>query len=136
MGRYWDDPGAGILQHLGAGSVVYVFCLSFVLWVVVYPLRPKNWSYFHILTFISLVSPPAMLYAIPVEQFMSLAKASELNMWFLLMVATWRVALLLFFLARFAAMSATARVKESISSRVILNVSRRNASVMILLIDI
>lgn len=108
MGRYWDDPGANILQHLGTGSVVYVFCLSFILWVVVYPLRPKSWSYFHILTFISLVSPPAMLYAIPVEQFMSLAKASELNMWFLLIVATWRVALLLFFLARFAAMSAAA----------------------------
>jgi hypothetical protein len=108
MGRYWDDPGASLPQHLGVGSVVYVFCLSFVLWVVVYPLRPKNWSYFHILTFIALVSPPAMLYAIPVERFMSLANAAALNMWFLAIVATWRVALLLFFLVRFAALSGTA----------------------------
>ena len=28
MGRYWDDPGAHLLQRLGAGSVIYVFALS------------------------------------------------------------------------------------------------------------
>lgn len=102
IGRYWDDPKAGILQHLGVGSVIYVFVLAFVLWVLVYPLRPKNWSYFHILTFISLVSPPAALYAIPVENFLSLNDSRSVNAWFLLIVAALRVALLMFFLYRFA----------------------------------
>jgi hypothetical protein len=23
MGRWWDDPGANLLQHLGLGSVIY-----------------------------------------------------------------------------------------------------------------
>jgi hypothetical protein len=105
MGRYWDDPLAGILQHLGVGSVIYVFILSFILLVVVSPLRPTNWSYFHVLTFVSLVSPPAMLYAIPVERFSSIDTASGLNVCFLFIVAAWRVALLLFFLSRFAALS-------------------------------
>jgi hypothetical protein len=31
MGRYWDDPGAHLLQRLGVGSVIYVFALSFLL---------------------------------------------------------------------------------------------------------
>lgn len=105
MGRYWDDPGANILQHLGIGSLIYIFVLAFILWIVVLPLKPKNWSYFHILTFISLVSPPAILYAVPVEQFMSIGNASQLNALFLLIVATWRVILLLFFLTRFARIS-------------------------------
>lgn len=25
MGRYWDDPGAKLMQHLGLGSVIYIF---------------------------------------------------------------------------------------------------------------
>ena len=35
MGRYWDDPGARWFQHLGIGSVLYVFALSAVLWLLV-----------------------------------------------------------------------------------------------------
>lgn len=26
MGRYWDGPNVNILQHLGLGSVAYLFC--------------------------------------------------------------------------------------------------------------
>jgi hypothetical protein len=100
MGRYWDNPRVGLLQHLGVGSVVYIFLLSTFLWLIVYPLRPQHWSYFRVLTFVSLVSPPAILYAIPVEKFMSLNAASLNNAWFLAIVAGWRVALLLFFLRR------------------------------------
>jgi hypothetical protein len=114
MGRYWDDPGALLLQHLGVGSVIYVFFLSFLLSVVVYPLCPKNWSYFHALTFVSLVSPPALLYAIPVERFFSFDNAATLNALFLLIVATWRVALLLFFLLRFAALPGLAAITAAL----------------------
>jgi hypothetical protein len=70
------------------------------LWLIAWPLRPKHWSYFRVLAFVSLVSPPAILYALPVEKFYSLETASSLNVWFLAIVASWRVGLLLFFLRR------------------------------------
>ena len=100
IGRYWDNPRVHLLQHLGIGSVVYVFSLSLFLWLIVWPLRPKNWSYFRVLVFVSLVSPPAIIYALPVEKFYSLDAANSLNLLFLALVATWRVALLIFFLRR------------------------------------
>jgi hypothetical protein len=100
MGRYWDNPRVGLLQHLGVGSVVYVFVLAFFLWLIIWPLRPRHWSYWRVLAFVSLVSPPAAIYAIPVQMFFSLYTANEINAWFLASVAIWRVALLFFFLRR------------------------------------
>jgi hypothetical protein len=102
MGRYWDDPGAKFLQHLGIGSIIYIFILSLFLWLIIWPLKPKSWTYWNILTFVSLTSPPAILYAIPVERFFTLETASTLNVWFLAVVAFWRVALLFFYLKRHA----------------------------------
>ncbi|HMV87825.1 MAG TPA: hypothetical protein PLD20_26300 [Blastocatellia bacterium] len=101
IGRFWDHPNAKLFQYLGLGSVIYVFALSLFLWLFIWPLRPKNWSYRSVLTFITLVSPPAALYALPVERWFSLETATSLNKWFLLVVATWRVALLVFFVKRF-----------------------------------
>ena len=100
VGRWWDDPGANLFQHLGLGSVVYVFLLAGLLWLVIWPLKPQHWSYRHVLTFVALSSPPGILYAIPVERFTTLEVARTLNIWFLAVVATWRVALLLFYLRR------------------------------------
>ncbi|HVF28684.1 MAG TPA: hypothetical protein VM943_10615 [Pyrinomonadaceae bacterium] len=94
-----------MLQHLGVGSVIYIFLLSLLLWLVIWPLKPQRWSYRHVLTFVSLTSPPAILYAIPVERFTTLATARTLNVWFLAVVATWRVALLVFYLRRHARLS-------------------------------
>lgn len=98
MGRWWDDPEASLLQHLGLGSVVYVFVLSFVLWLIVLPLKPQRWTYRLVLTFVMVTSAPALLYAIPVERFVSMSTAGTLNVLFLLTVAVWRVGLLLRFL--------------------------------------
>lgn len=100
IGRYWDNPRVGLMQHLGVGSVIYVILLALFLWLVIWPLRPRHWSYFRVLTFITLVSPPAILYAIPVQMFFSFETADAINSWFLVIVATWRVALLFFFLRR------------------------------------
>ena len=100
IGRYWDNPRVGLLQHLGLGSLVYVFLLSLFLWLIIWPLRPRYWSYFRVLTFVTLVSPPAILYAIPVQMFCALDTANSINAWFLAIVAAWRVALLFFFLRR------------------------------------
>lgn len=106
VGRYWDNPRVGLLQHLGVGSVIYVFILALFLWLIVWPLRPRNWSYFRVQTFITLVSPPALLYAIPVEHFYSVEMADGWNLLFLFIVATWRVALLIFFLRRLGELDA------------------------------
>ena len=102
IGRYWDSPRAHILQRLGLGSIAYVLVLSAFVWLLLKPLRPSRWSYLHLLTFVAAVSPPALLYAIPVERFMSLDHARAINFWFLAVVAVWRVALYIVFLRRYA----------------------------------
>ncbi len=102
MGRWWDDPGAHLLQRSGLGSVVYVLVLAFLLWVLIKPLGPESWSYRGVLTFVALTSPPAILYAIPVERFLDLGTARQVNVWFLALVAAWRVGLLAFYLRRLA----------------------------------
>jgi hypothetical protein len=100
MGRYWDNPRATFLQHLGIGSVLYCFILALLLWLIVWPLRPSNWSYWNVLIFVSLTSPPALLYAIPVEKFMSMDQAIQVNIVLLAIVAIWRMLLLLVYLHR------------------------------------
>jgi len=105
IGRYWDNPKAEFLQHLGVGSVIYIFALSLLLWFVVKPLRPPDWSYFYVVTFVALCAPPAVLYAIPVQMYFDIFTANDINAWFLLIVSVWRLALLIFFLRRFAALN-------------------------------
>ncbi len=102
VGRYWDHPSAELWQYLGLGSVAYIFCLSALLFVVVWPLRPSLWSFKSVLIFVGLTSLPALLYAIPIERFVSLRSAQSVNAWFLGVVALWRVALLVHFLIAYA----------------------------------
>lgn len=102
MGRYWDNPRVEILQKAGLGSVVYVLVLAALLWVVGLGLRPRRWSYSHLLTFVTLTAAPGLLYAIPVERVLSPDGAREANMVFLAVVATWRVALYGLYLRRYA----------------------------------
>lgn len=105
IGRYWDDEGASLLQHLGLGSVIYIFLLALFIWLILKPFFIENWSYFNILTFISLTSFPAIFYAIPVERFYPISVANTINVWFLAIVAAWRLVLLYFFLKRFTDLS-------------------------------
>lgn len=105
IGRYWDSPRADLWQYLGLGSVGYVFILALIIWLLLIPLKPVRWSYKNVLIFITLTSPLAILYAIPVERFMSLDAAQSTNAWFLAIVATWRVALLVWFLKSLAHLS-------------------------------
>jgi hypothetical protein len=101
IGRWWDDPKAGLLQHSGLGSVVYACVLAAVLWLIVLPLEPRDWTYARVLTLVAMTAPPGILYAIPVERFFDMSTAGQLNLWFLALVAAWRVALLIHFLIRF-----------------------------------
>ena len=105
MGRYWDHPNANWWQYAGLGSVAYVFVLALFLWAIVAPLRPRNWSFVGVLIFVTLTSLPALLYAIPVEKFMSMENAQGTNVIFLAVVATWRVGLLVAFLRRAAGLT-------------------------------
>lgn len=101
IGRYWDHPHAELLQYAGLGSVIYIFILALLIYVIALPYNIKGWNYFKVLTFISLTSFPAVLYAIPVERFMSVANAASLNAWFLGIVALWRLCLLFRFLKKY-----------------------------------
>jgi hypothetical protein len=105
MGRYWDNPKAELFQYLGLGSIIYILILSTFLWLLIILLGPKEWSYWKFLTFVSLTSPPAILYAIPVERFLNIRLANDINAWFLAIVAVWRVALLIFYLLRVSQLS-------------------------------
>ncbi|MCR9239917.1 MAG: YIP1 family protein [Rhodobiaceae bacterium] len=105
IGRYWDNPRAELWQYFGLGSVAYVFILSALIWSMVARLAPKNWSYVNVLGFVCVTSLPGILYAVPVELVLPPAAAGTANMLFLLVVATWRVALLYQFLMRAAGLS-------------------------------
>lgn len=102
MGRYWDNPKADWWQVAGLGSLIYVFVLAALLWLVVAPMRPARWRYRDVLLFLTMTSLPALLYATPVEMMMPLPMAQAVNSWFLAVVAGWRVILLVLFLKRAA----------------------------------
>jgi hypothetical protein len=105
MGRYWDDPEASLLQHAGLGSVIYIFSLALFIWLILLPFKIKDWNYFTVVTFIGLTSFPAIFYAIPVEKFLSIETSNMINVYFLAIVAAWRLALLYFFLKHFTLLS-------------------------------
>jgi len=88
----WENPDAGVLQHLGVGSLVYVVLLSGFLWLLVRPLDART-RYFGTLTYVTLTAPPGLLYALPVRAWLDVGAAQEIRLWFLVGVAAWRVAL-------------------------------------------
>lgn len=104
IGRYWDNPRAEWWQWLGFGSLMYVVILASLLWLIILPLKPRNWQYKSVLIFIMLTSPLAFLYAIPVERFYTLDTARSINVVFLAVVALWRVLLWILYLKRSAGM--------------------------------
>ena len=106
MGRYWDDKGASLMQQLGLGSVIYIFILAGFIWLILKPFLIDKWTYFIVLTFIGLTSFPAIFYAIPVERFFPVQTANTMNVWFLAIVAAWRLGLLYYFLKHFTKLSA------------------------------
>ncbi len=105
IGRYWDNPRAMSWQYMGFGSIAYIICLALILWLLLMPLKPNNWHYKNILIFLGLTSLPAILYAIPVELLFSFNTAQLINILFLLIVAVWRVKLLISYLRRSAGFS-------------------------------
>jgi hypothetical protein len=137
IGRYWDNPRVSPLQHAGLGSVAYVLVLSTFLWLLGLALRPDNWRLVKVLTFVSLTAPPGILYALPVEQFLSPPSARTANLWFLAIVATWRVVLYAQFLRGYALLPTGPMVVQLllpltliVSSLTFLNLERAVFNVM------
>jgi hypothetical protein len=102
IGRYWDHPNAYFWQYLGLGSVIYVLLLASLLWLLLWPVCIRRVRWRSVLIFVALTSPLAWLYALPVERWMSTEDAAGANSTFLLIVALWRVILLVLFLRRVA----------------------------------
>lgn len=102
IGRYWDNPRVGWEQKVGVGSVVYVFALATVLFLTLLPFGVPAVRWRNLLTYVTLTAPPAVIYAIPVERWMTPAAARTTNVEFLGVVAAWRVALWLVYLVRVA----------------------------------
>jgi hypothetical protein len=94
LGRYWDHPDPYLVQSLGLGSLLVLGGLGLLLYIALLPLRPAGWSLLNLYTFLSLTALPAVLYAIPVERFLSAEAARSANFWFLAVVAIWRVSML------------------------------------------
>jgi len=100
VGRHWDDPNAELLQQSGIGSLVYVFLLALLLWIVIRPVAPRPIGYFQTLTFISLTAPPAVLYAVPIQWWVGPVTTIYYNAAALTAVSVYRVALLALFYRR------------------------------------
>jgi hypothetical protein len=100
MGRYWNAADATLAQRMGAGSLLFVVAFSGLVWLVLRPLKPGDWSYRRVLTLIALVSPPAILYAIPVEQLAGSSRAVSIRVGMLALVAGWRVSLLVYYVVK------------------------------------
>ena len=102
LGRYWDHPLPFAFQSLGVGSIAVLAVLGLLLFSILAPLEPDNWSLLHLYTFLSLTAFPALIYAIPVERHLPLGQAQSVNSWFLALVAGWRVVMLFIYLERWA----------------------------------
>lgn len=102
IGRYYDNARAAPWQHLGLGSVAFVVLMSLFLWLMMWPLKPNNWNYRNVLTFVGMTAPLGFVYAVPVERWFTLETAQAINAWFLAGVILWRVALLITYLKRSA----------------------------------
>jgi hypothetical protein len=70
--------------------------------IILAPLRPANWTYRSVLIFVGMTASPAILYATPIQWLLPFEAARLINIWFLVIVVIWRVALLFQYLMRSA----------------------------------
>lgn len=101
FGRWWDDPRElPYFARMGFGSVLYVFVLSGLLWVISYPLAKEKVGYADFAAFVAATSVPGFVYALPIEAISASSTASFYNIAALVFVSAYRVSLLLWFLSK------------------------------------
>lgn len=109
FGRTWDLDAAPLWIRTGATSVVYTLVLALLIWAIGAPLGAQRWSYRNILLMVLMTAAPGIVYALPVERIMPADAARATNMLFLLLVATWRMALFHHYLSAVAKLDGAAK---------------------------
>lgn len=99
IARNWDLASATSTQAWGLQSLAYIIFMAFGIWVLLLPLKVGR-NYLHVLTMVAMTSVPGLIYGIPVEMFLLMEDARNANVWFLVLVATWRVAMAVHYLKR------------------------------------
>ncbi len=100
IARNWDFPAAPLAARAGLMSLAYIFFMGMVIFLFAWPISGTRRNYWQVLTVVAMTAPPGLVYGIPVEMFLPLDVAQGVNLWFLAIVATWRVALAFHFLIR------------------------------------
>lgn len=93
IGRTWDFDAAPLWLRTGLPSVAYTIVLAAIIWGITLALKPARWSYRNVLLMVAMTAAPGFIYAIPVERLMAAEAARNVNLIFLLIVASWRMAL-------------------------------------------
>jgi len=99
IARNWDLASATPTQAWGLQSLAYIIFMALGIWVLLLPLKAGR-GYLHVLTMVSLTSVPGLIYGVPVEMFLPMEDARNTNVAFLVVVATWRVAMAVHYLKR------------------------------------
>lgn len=102
FGRTWDFETAPLWLRTGLHSVAYALVLAALIWAVTLALRPARWTYRNVLLMVTMTALPGLIYAIPVERILPADAARGVNLIFLLIVASWRMALFYRFLRKVA----------------------------------
>lgn len=100
IGRWWDFDRASTIQRLGLFSIIYIVAFAGIFCLWLYPFQRPEFKFKALLRFTSMVSLPGILYAVPVERIIDASTASAYNLYALLVVAAWRLSLLIFYMVR------------------------------------
>jgi hypothetical protein len=100
IGRWWDDPrDIPTFARYGVGSLLYVFGLSTLLWILTAPVTEPRTNWFHVICFVAATSVPGIVYAVPIE-LIAPDSAPTYNVIALSFVSSYRVSLLVWFLLK------------------------------------
>jgi hypothetical protein len=92
----WHEPWHLLLPL--AASLVTSTILFIIMWLALHGWRtlPNEWrTYQSFVTLYWMTAPLAWIYAIPVERMFPAAESTQANLWFLGIVAAWRVVLMI-----------------------------------------
>lgn len=100
IGRWVTDRDALAIQRTGIGSIAYIVALSTALYVMLWFVSNRKTRYLDMLVVVGMTSPPALVYAIPVERWFTPEVSAGLHAAALAFVSIYRVSLLIFYLVR------------------------------------
>ncbi|HEY3379781.1 MAG TPA: hypothetical protein VGL77_20085 [Armatimonadota bacterium] len=102
IGRSWHNPRVAEFQHWGLGSLGVVLGIALLIYLIAWPLRPQRWSFFTVLTFVSLTALPGAVFAVPYA-------SGDVRALLLFILSVWRVGLLGVFICRYSGLKPFSR---------------------------